>query len=87
MIEVIKEIITVVSILIKFEREDILENQNLFIEFLNELGIKNKGRSFNKANFRHLMSSLTKEEKLKLIEEFNMGHQSTYRVIEMYSKN
>lgn len=83
-LETLSEIFAVISILIKFESEDIIEDENLFIAFINELGIRNNGKLFNKSNLKSLVKSLSDEEKAKLIEEFNTGHKSTYSLIEMY---
>ncbi|QQK88175.1 hypothetical protein [Providencia phage PSTRCR_127] len=87
MLNTVREIINVASILIKFDCEDILENKPLFIEFINELGLRNNGKLFNKSNFAKLMSSLSDEEKATVIEEFNVGHKSVYRTLAMYSKD
>lgn len=83
-LETLSEIFAVISILIKFESEDIIEDENLFIAFINELGIRNNGKLFNKSNLKSLVKSLSDEEKTKLIKEFNTGHKSTYSLIEMY---
>ena len=51
--EIVSEIITMASLLIKFQREDILENREGFIAFLNECGIRNEfGRELNPADSR-----------------------------------
>ena len=84
-IEIISEIITMASILIKFEREDILENRVNFIAFCNEAGIRNEaGRQLNLSNFRKMMLDLTDDERKVLVEEFNEGFEGVYRHIEMY---
>ncbi|AUM58367.1 anti-sigma factor [Proteus phage phiP4-3] len=83
-LETLSEIFAVISILIKFESEDIIEDENLFIAFINELGIRNNGKLFNRSNLKSLIKSLTEDEKKQLIEEFNMGHKSTYSIIEMH---
>ncbi|ANM46605.1 anti-sigma factor [Morganella phage vB_MmoM_MP1] len=82
-----EEIVTIVSILIKFECDDILDNQELFVEFLNELGLRNNGRSLSKVNMATLFERMTAAERKRIIENFNIGHQSLYRLIEMYSKD
>lgn len=87
MLDTVREIINIASILIKFECEDILENKALFIEFINELGLRNNGKMFNKSNFAKLIEQLSDEEKTALIEEFNVGHKSVYRTLAMYSKD
>lgn len=84
--DTIKEIITIASILIKFEREDILEDKNLFIEFINVLGLRYKGRYFNRQSFTNLINSLSEHEKQELLEDFNTGYKNVYQVMEMYSK-
>lgn len=86
-IEVVREIITVASVLIKFGSEHILEKREHFIAFLNEIGVKNDmGRPLNQSNFRKLIEDLSSEEKLQLVEEFNEGFESVYRYMTMYSK-
>lgn len=86
-LEIIREIITVSSILIKFNAEDILEGRTeTFVAFINELGIKNEtGREFNVASYKKLISSLSYDEKMVLVEEFNEGYSDVYRYMEMYS--
>lgn len=87
-IEIITEIVTMASLLIKFQCEDILWNKDGFIAFLNEVGIRNEfGRELNAANFRKMITELTAIEKKNLIEQFNIGHENIYRHIEMYSNN
>lgn len=83
-LETLSEIFAVISILIKFESEDIIEDENLFIAFINELGIRNNGKLFNRSNLKSLIKSLTEDEKKQLIEEFNMGHKAVYSLIEMH---
>ncbi|WKW87936.1 hypothetical protein pzkkv8_94 [Klebsiella phage pzk-kv8] len=86
--EIVSEIITMASLLIKFQREDILENREGFIAFLNECGIRNEfGRELNSANFRKMVTELSDDEKKQLIQEFNVGHESVYRHMEMYANN
>lgn len=46
-IDIVCEIIIVVFILIKFFREDIVENCVNFIVFLNEIGVMYEGRKLN----------------------------------------
>lgn len=87
-IDTIREIFDIASILIKFECEDILEKQTSFIDFLNALGVKApNGREFTKMGFRQLMSNLTEQEKFELIEEFNASHKQVYRMMEMHSNH
>lgn len=72
--EIIKEIFAVSSILIKFGCEDILENRELFVEFLNELGLRtSRGEEFTYMGFRQMMSRLDGNLKARFIEEFNTG--------------
>lgn len=86
-LNIAREIITVASILIKFDSEHILEGKSdEFVAFLNELGIRNEsGREFNVASYKKFMRELSKEDKLNLIEEFNEGFAGIYRHMEMYS--
>ncbi|UPW39407.1 anti-sigma 70 protein [Escherichia phage vB_EcoM_ESCO47] len=86
-IEIVREIITVASILMKFSREDIVEDRQTFIEFLNEIGIRNDGRQLNQNSFKKLVSNLTVEEKKTLISEFNEGYENIYRHLVMHSNN
>lgn len=77
--EVVKDIFAVASILIKMGREDILEDQLLFIEFLNELGVRTTwGRKFTKMGFRQMMSRLNPESKKRFVQEFNEGFRDLY---------
>lgn len=86
-VEIVREIITIASILIKFSREDIVEDRASFIGFLNEIGIKKDGRQLNQNSFRKLITNLTAEEKKTLISEFNEGFENIYRHLAMYSNN
>lgn len=86
-LEIAREIITVSSILIKFDAEDILQGKTEeFVAFINELGIRNEsGREFNVASYRKFMKELSQEDREALVEEFNEGFASIYRHMEMYS--
>lgn len=87
-VEIVREIITVASILIKFGSEHILEKREHFIAFLNEIGVSNEaGRALNQGNFRKLIEELSSEEKAELVEEFNEGYENVYRYMTMYSKH
>jgi hypothetical protein len=81
------EIVAVTSILIKFGFDDILENHNLFIAFLNELEIKINGKKVTSANLHMLTQEITTKQKKQLIEEFNLGHEPIYRRLAMYTNN
>lgn len=84
--EIVQEIVTVASILTKFNSEHIMEKRDEFIAFLNEIGIKNEqGRQLNQSNFRKMVSELTDEEKRILVEEYNEGFESIYRTMAMHS--
>lgn len=84
--EIVQEIVTVASILTKFNAEHIMEKRDEFIAFLNEIGIKNEqGRQLNQSNFRKMVSELTDEEKRILVEEYNEGFESIYRAMTMHS--
>ena len=86
-LEIVREIITVASVLIKFGSEHILEKREHFIAFLNEIGVKNEaGRALNQGNFRKLIEELSAEDKVKLVEEFNEGYESVYRYMTMHTK-
>ena len=58
--EIVQEIVTVASILTKFNAEHIMEKRDEFIAFLNEIGIKNEqGRQLNQSNHLALPRALT----------------------------
>lgn len=86
-LDIVREIITVTSILIKFDAEHIIEGKSdKFVAFLNELGIRNEaGKEFNVASYKKLMKELSQEDKMALVEEFNEGFAGIYRHMEMYS--
>ncbi|QPI13857.1 anti-sigma 70 protein [Serratia phage 4S] len=89
-VELVREIFTVASLLIKFDSEDILERRvegkRLFIEVLNELGIRNtNNKPLTESSFKKLIQGLSKEEKESLIEEFNQGFQAIYCRMAMHS--
>ena len=81
------EIVAVTSILIKFGFDDILENHNLFIAFLNELEITVNGKKVTSANLHMWTQEITTKQKKQLIEEFNLGHEPIYRRLAMYTNN
>ena len=86
-IEIVREIVTVASVLIKFGSEHILEKREHFIAFFFFFLIKNDlGRTLNQSNFRKMIEEMTAEEKQQLVEEFNEGFESVYRYMMMYSK-
>lgn len=85
-IEIVREIVTVASILIKTSCEDILEKRETFIAFLNELGLRNEhGRELNVANFKKMIDVLTDDERSSLLEEFNEGFEDIYRHLAMHN--
>lgn len=81
--ETLGEIIAVISILIKFGFDDIIENKPLLISFLNELRIKIDGKDVTIKGLENLTLDITTREKRELIEEFNIGHELLYRRIAM----
>lgn len=86
-VEILSEIVTVVSILIKTDCEDVMSKRENFIAFLNELGIRNEhGRELNAVSFKKMVDSLTQDEREQLIEEFNKGYEDIYRYLEMFAK-
>lgn len=83
-IEVLKEVITVAALLIKFDCEDILE-KGIFWEFIGELGIKIKGNiPVNRYYVKRILDELTQEEKEDVLQEFNLGFEGIYRTQSMY---
>ncbi|WJZ28153.1 anti-sigma factor [Serratia phage 92A1] len=89
-IELVREIFTVASLLIKFDAENILEDRlngkKVFIEFLNEIGIKGlNGKALTQTGFATLMKSLSEDEKASLVEEFNEGFKAIYCRMAMHS--
>lgn len=85
--ENLAEIMAVVSLLIKFGFDDIIEDQKLFIAFLNEIGITINGKKVTQGNLYNLTQDITTSEKKRLIEEFNMGHQPIYRQLALYTNS
>lgn len=83
--ETLGEIIAVASLLIKFGFDSILENQSLFIQYLNELKIQINGKPVDKVKLENLTLDVTTKEKKELIEEFNASHKSIYTIIELYT--
>ena len=83
--ETLGEIIAVASLLIKFGFDSILENQALFIQYLNELKIQINGKPVDKVRLENLTLDVTTKEKKELIEEFNVSHKSIYTIIELYT--
>lgn len=86
-LEILSEIVTIVSILVKTDCEDVMSKRENFIAFLNEVGVRNEhGRELNAVSFKKMVDSLSLEEKKQLIEEFNEGFEDIYRYLEMFSK-
>lgn len=84
--EIVSEIATIVSILIKTDCEDVMWKRDHFIAFLNEAGIRTEtGRELNGVSFNKLFKSLTEDEREKLIEQFNEGYEDIHRYLMMYA--
>lgn len=81
--ETLAEIIAVVSILIKFGHDDILENKALFIAFLNELGITVNAKKVTATSLFDLTQDITNRQRENLISEFLAGHEPIYRKLSM----
>lgn len=87
-LDIAREIITVASLLIKFDAEDIIfKKDEVFVAFINEIGIRNEaGKEFNVASYKKFMRELLdNDDRAKLIEEFNEGFSDIYQKMEMYS--
>ncbi|ASD52138.1 anti-sigma factor [Pseudomonas phage PspYZU05] len=70
--ESIMDIIATMSILIKFDADDILDNINLFAEYLNELGFRTvEGFELNKYRLKRMFfnSGLSREDMTGLFDE------------------
>lgn len=84
-IEVLKEVITVAALLIKFDCDDILE-RGIFWDFIGELGIKVRGNiPVNRYYVKKILEELTQDEKEDLLHEFNLGFEGIYRIQSMYT--
>ena len=85
--ETLGEIIAVASLLIKFGFDSVLENQALFIQYLNELKIQINGKPVDKVKLENLTLDVTTKEKRELIDEFNASHKSIYTLLELYNNH
>lgn len=85
--ETLSDIIATVSILIKFGRDDILEDKKLFIRFLNELGFKYEGKLITEDRLYNMTQDITFRQREKLISEFLVGHEPIYRKLAMYTNS
>lgn len=86
--EIITEIVTIASILIKTDCDDIMHKRDEFIAFLNEVGIRNEyGRELNLVSFAKMFKDLDEDERHALIEQFNEGFEDIYRYLMMYAHN
>ena len=84
--EIVSEIVTITSILIKTDREDITMKRDVFIAFLNELGLRNEnGNELNNVSFNKLFKSLSENEIEQIIEQFNEGFEDIHRYLMMYT--
>ena len=72
-IELIKDIIATVSLIIKLEVDgEILDTQQNLIDFLNEAGFRTvRGLEFTKMSFRQMIGRLTDEERADVLSEFS----------------
>lgn len=87
-LEIITEIATIASILIKTDCDDIMYKRDEFIAFLNEAGVRNEyGRELNLVSFAKLFKELSEVEREQLLEEFNAGFEDVYRYLMMYAHN
>lgn len=87
-LELLEEILTVGSILIKFGSEHILEDQNLFIEFLNELGIRNtNNRELTRPSFMTIIERLKGRGLAQLIESFTTEFKNYYIIADLMIKH
>ena len=76
--EIVSEIVTVTSILIKTDREDITMKR--------ELGLRNEnGNELNNVSFNKLFKSLSEDEIEQIIEQFNEGFEDIHRYLMMYT--
>lgn len=86
--EIVSEIATIVSILIKTDCEDIMQKRDEFIAFLNETGIRNElGKELNSVSFNKLFRGLTEDEREQLVNQFNEGYEDIHRYLMMYTSN
>ncbi|ADQ53169.1 AsiA anti-sigma70 protein [Aeromonas phage 65] len=73
-IEVLKDIVATASILIKFGRDDILDTQRGFIDFLSTAGFTTpSGKPLTIQNFRVMVKSLKPSQIKEIFEEFDAG--------------
>lgn len=79
--QLIEEVFTIGSLLIKFGFEHILEDQNLFIGFLNELGFKDtNGRSLTRPS---MMTIFTRNNIKRIVESFTNEYRNYYILSEL----
>ena len=76
-IELMKDIIATISILIKLEVDgEILDTQTNLIAFLNEAGFTTvRGAQFSKMNFRQLFTRCTPSELKAVMSEFSAQNE------------
>lgn len=83
MFESLLDIAAVVSILIKFGHDDIIEDRSLFVAFLNELGITINNRKATSASLYNATQEITQKQREAIINEFNIGHEPINRKLAM----
>lgn len=81
--ETLGEIFAIISILIKFGFDEIIENKTVLVAFLNELKVKINDAKITQYTLTKLTESVTDAEKAELIEEFRLGHEPIYRKLAM----
>ena len=69
MFESLLDIAAVVSILIKFGHDDIIEDRSLFVAFLNELGITINNRKATSASLYNATQEITQKQREAIINE------------------
>lgn len=73
-LEIMKDIIATISIVIKLEAEgDILSSQSILVAFLSELGFTTtRGVELNTMNFRSMFGKLTHKQRQEVLSEFSI---------------
>lgn len=79
--ETLSEIVAIISILIKFGFDNIIEDKTLLVAFLNEAGVRYKNRLISKSTLFNLTQDITTKQHNQIIEEFNVGFKNVYQFL------
>ena len=77
-LEIIKDVMAVASILVKFDCDDILESQSRFVRFLANAGFQTPdGNPITLMTFRNMIGTLNSAERKYLFDDYDIDRMQT----------